>query len=73
MERELAALEAAHRVTEPAYEELQHRFEVLGGYTLDQRVDEALSGLGFSASDVDATAVVAARAVSRRAPRSPGS
>ena len=37
---------------EPAYEALQHRFEVLGGYTLDQRVDEALSGLGFSRDDV---------------------
>ena len=52
MERELASLEAAHRVTEPAYAELQHRFEMLGGYTLDQRIDEALSGLGFSAADV---------------------
>ena len=52
MEHELAALEAAHRVTEPEYAELQHRFDVLGGYTLDQRVDEALSGLGFSAADV---------------------
>src|SRR6266540_784441 len=31
----------------PAYEALQHEFDVLGGYTLDQRVDEALSGLGF--------------------------
>ena len=30
------------------YSELQHRFEILGGYTLDQRVDEALSGLGFA-------------------------
>ena len=29
------------------YADLQHRFEVLGGYTLDLRVDEALSGLGF--------------------------
>jgi ATP-binding cassette subfamily F protein 3 len=52
MERELAELEAAHRVTEPAYEDLQHRFEVLGGYTLDHRVDEALSGLGFTAEEV---------------------
>ena len=34
--------------TEPDYAELQHRFEILGGYTLDQRVDEALSGLGFT-------------------------
>jgi ATP-binding cassette subfamily F protein 3 len=48
MERELAELERAERVTDPEYEYLQHRFEVLGGYTLDQRVDEALSGLGFA-------------------------
>ena len=34
--------------TEPAYADLQHRFEILGGYTLDLRVDEALSGLGFA-------------------------
>src|SRR4029079_17218585 len=32
----------------PASANLQHEFEVLGGYTLDQRVDEALSGLGFT-------------------------
>ncbi|HYC07674.1 MAG TPA: ABC-F family ATP-binding cassette domain-containing protein [Candidatus Binatia bacterium] len=48
MEVELRALEEAHRVTEPAYEALQHEFDVHGGYTLDQRVDEALSGLGFA-------------------------
>ena len=30
------------------YADLQHRYEVLGGYTLDQRVDAALSGLGFT-------------------------
>jgi ATP-binding cassette subfamily F protein 3 len=52
MEGQLASLEVAHRVTEPVYAELQHRFEVLGGYTLDQRVDESLSGLGFSPADV---------------------
>ena len=39
---------AAGRVTEPAYADLQHRFDALGGYTLDQRVDEALTGLGFA-------------------------
>jgi ATP-binding cassette subfamily F protein 3 len=50
---ELEALEHAHRSTEPAYEALQHRFETLGGYTLDQRVDEALNGLGFSVEDLD--------------------
>jgi ATP-binding cassette subfamily F protein 3 len=52
MAAELEALEHAHQATEPAYEALQHRFEGLGGYTLDQRVDEALSGLGFSLADV---------------------
>ncbi|HEU4919674.1 MAG TPA: ATP-binding cassette domain-containing protein [Candidatus Limnocylindrales bacterium] len=44
----LAAFERDHRVTERAYAELQHEFEVLGGYTLDQRVEAALSGLGFA-------------------------
>jgi ATP-binding cassette subfamily F protein 3 len=48
MAAELASLEASGRVTEPAYADLQHRYEVLGGYTLDLRVDAALSGLGFS-------------------------
>ena len=51
MTDELAALERDHRVTEPEYEDLQHRFEALGGYTLDQRVDETLSGLGFARLD----------------------
>jgi ATP-binding cassette subfamily F protein 3 len=44
----LRELEHAHRVEEPQYAELQHRFDVLGGYTLDQRIDETLSGLGFT-------------------------
>ncbi len=44
----LRELEHAHRVEEPLYAELQHRFDVLGGYTLDQRIDETLSGLGFT-------------------------
>ena len=44
----LRELEQAHRVEEPLYAELQHRFEILGGYTLDQRIDETLSGLGFT-------------------------
>ncbi len=52
MADELEAMEHAHRAAEPAYEELQHRFETLGGYTLDQRVDEALSGLGFPSEEV---------------------
>jgi ATP-binding cassette subfamily F protein 3 len=52
MAAELEVMEHAHRATEPAYEALQHRFEGLGGYTLDQRVDEALSGLGFTIADM---------------------
>ncbi|HEY0442828.1 MAG TPA: ABC-F family ATP-binding cassette domain-containing protein [Candidatus Limnocylindrales bacterium] len=48
MGEELATLEREHRVEEPRYADLQHRFETLGGYTLDQRVDETLSGLGFA-------------------------
>jgi ATP-binding cassette subfamily F protein 3 len=51
LETELAAMEGAGRVAEPAYAELRGRFEVLGGYTLDLRVDEALSGLGFDPAD----------------------
>jgi ATP-binding cassette subfamily F protein 3 len=47
MAARLAEMEHAGRVQDPDYADLQHRFEVLGGYTLDQRVDEALSGLGF--------------------------
>ncbi len=47
MAAELASMERDGRVTGSAYSDLQHRFDVLGGYTLDQRVDEALSGLGF--------------------------
>jgi ATP-binding cassette subfamily F protein 3 len=47
MGQELRALEGAGGAASPAYAELQHRFEVLGGYTLDQRTDATLSGLGF--------------------------
>ena len=48
MAAELAALEHGGRAGETVYAELQHRFDALGGYTLDLRVDAALSGLGFS-------------------------
>ncbi len=51
MAAELANLEAAGHVTDPHYAELQHRFEALGGYTLDLRVEAALSGLGFARSE----------------------
>jgi ATP-binding cassette subfamily F protein 3 len=47
----LAAYERDGRVTDAAYANLQHEFDVLGGYTLDQRVDSALSGLGFDRSE----------------------
>jgi len=48
MAEDLALMEREGRVEERGYANLQHEFEILGGYTLDQRVDEALSGLGFS-------------------------
>ncbi|HXI46898.1 MAG TPA: ABC-F family ATP-binding cassette domain-containing protein, partial [Candidatus Acidoferrales bacterium] len=51
MGRELEAMEHAGRAADPDHATLQHRFETLGGYTLDLRVEEALSGLGFSAAD----------------------
>ncbi len=52
MADELAAMEHAGRAAEPGYEDLQHRFEALGGYSLDQRVGAALSGLGFTPADL---------------------
>jgi ATP-binding cassette subfamily F protein 3 len=51
LEADLAAMEAAGRAGEPAYADARHRFEVRGGYTLDVRVEETLSGLGFARSD----------------------
>jgi ATP-binding cassette, subfamily F, member 3 len=48
MAEELARMEHAGHAASNAYSDLQHRFDVHGGYTLDQRVDEALSGLGFA-------------------------
>jgi ATP-binding cassette subfamily F protein 3 len=48
MAERLAALEHDGRAAEREYADLQHEYELLGGYTLDQRVDTALSGLGFS-------------------------
>ena len=59
--------------SEPAYADLQHQFEVLGGYTLDQRVDEALSGLGFARDEWAQAADARCPAASRPGPRSPGS
>ncbi len=51
MAERLAVMERDGRVTEPGYAELVHEYEVLGGYTLDQRVDTALSGLGFARAE----------------------
>jgi ATP-binding cassette subfamily F protein 3 len=41
-------LEAAGAAAGARYEELTTQFSALDGWTLDQRVEEALSGLGFS-------------------------
>ena len=48
MAERLAVMERDGKVTDHAYAELLHQYEVLGGYTLDQRVDSALTGLGFT-------------------------
>src|SRR4051812_10106192 len=48
MAAELQRLEHEGHAAGDDYSDLQHRFDVLGGYTLDLRVDEALSGLGFA-------------------------
>ena len=52
MERELADLEAqgAEAVQSAAYAALRDRFEAADGYRLDQRVEEALAGLGVPGS-----------------------
>ncbi len=48
MAERLASMERAGTVTDHAYAELLHQYEILGGYTLDQRVESALTGLGFT-------------------------
>jgi len=48
MAERLAAMERTGTVTDHAYAELLHQYETLGGYTLDQRVESALTGLGFT-------------------------
>ena len=48
MAERLAVMERDGKVTDHAYAELLHQYEILGGYTLDQRVDSALTGLGFT-------------------------
>ncbi|HSW41719.1 MAG TPA: ATP-binding cassette domain-containing protein, partial [Patescibacteria group bacterium] len=44
METEMRALEEAHAAGTPAYADLAARFAAADGWTLDHRVDEALSG-----------------------------
>ncbi|MEX2547567.1 MAG: ABC-F family ATP-binding cassette domain-containing protein [Chloroflexota bacterium] len=53
MEHRLAELEAAGTsgVESPEYSRLRDDFEARGGYSLDVRVDAALSGLGFVEAD----------------------
>ena len=46
-------MEETGRVTEPEYENLQHEFAHRDGYALDQRVEAALSGLGFERDEWD--------------------
>jgi ATP-binding cassette subfamily F protein 3 len=53
LERILRQMEEAGRVTEPEYERLQHEFDHSDGYGLDQRVEAALSGLGFARKEWD--------------------
>ncbi|MBN2170987.1 MAG: ABC-F family ATP-binding cassette domain-containing protein, partial [Candidatus Krumholzibacteriota bacterium] len=59
MERALAHMEALpadspeHERAAARYGDLHHRFEVLGGYDLDQRAAATLTGLGFRPADHD--------------------
>ena len=52
LEAELRAFEEAGAAGTPAYADLAHRFAALDGWTLDQRVEEALSGLGFGPAEI---------------------
>jgi ATP-binding cassette subfamily F protein 3 len=52
LEVELRGLEEAGQAGSPHYAELAHRFAAIDGWTLDQRVDEALAGLGFTAEEI---------------------
>jgi ATP-binding cassette subfamily F protein 3 len=55
LEQRLRELESAgaEAVSSAQYAELREHFDALDGYHLDQRVDEALSGLGFTRADAD--------------------
>jgi ATP-binding cassette subfamily F protein 3 len=53
LENILRQLEEAGHVTGPEYERLQHEFDVRDGYSLDLRVESALSGLGFERDQWD--------------------
>jgi ATP-binding cassette subfamily F protein 3 len=53
LEATLRRFEAENRVTEPEYEAVQHEFMARDGYSLDQRVEAALSGLGFERDQWD--------------------
>jgi ATP-binding cassette subfamily F protein 3 len=53
LERELGELEHSGLAGEARYAELRGRFDALGGYDLDVRVDATLSGLGFPRSAWD--------------------
>ena len=53
LERELGELERSGLAGEARYAEVRGRFDALGGYDLDVRVDATLSGLGFHRSSWD--------------------
>ena len=52
MEAEMRALEEAGQADSPRYEDLTAKFGALDGWSLDHRVEEALSGLGFSEAEI---------------------
>ncbi len=43
----------AHSAALDAYGSVQHRFETLGGYSVEAEARQVLAGLGFSSSDAD--------------------
>jgi ATP-binding cassette subfamily F protein 3 len=50
---EIAADEERMSAVLETYGKVQERFDALGGYTLEHRVEEVLAGLGFAVSELD--------------------
>ncbi len=53
LEEQIAADDADHDALLAEYGEVQHRFEDLGGYSLESEARRVLGGLGFADGDVD--------------------